>query len=165
MMKDKFELKVIGKIVSPIIDTAKMPLQGVEAQAHIEAKFTDTLDGIDKHSHVFVLCWMDQARRDRLKVIPRRHGGENQAKGVFALRSPARPNPISLNTTRLLKREENILYLENIDMVDGTPIIDIKPYSTGWDCIFSAHNNSTYNTYSKMPAADVLADMLRQAGN
>jgi len=165
MMKDKYELKVIGKIVSPIDDTAEMPLQGVEAQAHIEPKFTDALDGIDKHSHIFVLCWMDKARRDRLKVIPRRHGGKNKAKGVFALRSPSRPNPVSLNTTKLLKREGNILYLENIDMVNGTPIIDIKPYSTGWDCLFAAHNNSGYDNYSKMEAEDVLADMLRQAGN
>lgn len=164
-MEDKFTLKTIGKIVSPIDDTAKMPLQGVAAQAHIAAEFADALDKIEKHSHIFILCWMNQAHRDRLKVIPRRHGGENKAKGVLALRSPTRPNPISLNPTRLLKREDNILYLENIDMVNGTPIIDIKPYSTGWDCIFSARNNSDYNTYSKMPAADVLADMLRQAGN
>lgn len=159
------ELRFIGKIVSPAIESDELSLQGVEAQAHIFEDYAAALDDIEKHSHIWILCWLHRADRDRLKVIPGRIKSESGPRGVFSLRSPVRPNPIGLTATKLLRRDGHILYLEHIDFLDGTPIIDIKPYSVGWDSIFSAKNNSTYSTYARMPVKDVYADMLRQAAN
>jgi len=158
------ELKFIGRIVSRATDSGALPMQGVGAEAHIFDQYAEALDDVDEHSHIWVLCWLHEANRDRLKVVPRRTKTDSP-KGVFSLRSPARPNPIGLTATRLLKREGNVLFLEHIDFVDGTPIIDIKPYSVGWDSIFSARNNSTYATYAKMDVRDAYDDMLRQAAN
>jgi len=159
------ELKFIGKIVSPASDSGALPLQGVCAEAHIFDEYSAALDDIDEHSHIWLLCWLHEADRGRLKVVPRRIKADSPPKGVFSLRSPARPNPIGLTATRLLKREGNVLSLEHIDFIDGTPIIDIKPYSVGWDSIFSAKNNSKYEIYAKMDIADAYDDMLRQAAN
>ena len=142
-----------------------MPLQGVQAEALIYPEYAEALDGIDRHSHVHVLVWLHHASRDRLKIVSGRVKADLPAKGVFGIRSPVRPNPIGLITTRLLARAGNLLSLENVDAVDGTPIVDIKPYSTGWDCVFSARNNSTYFVYSKLSKKEALADMLRQAAN
>lgn len=162
---DNPELKFIGRIVSPATDSGAIPMQGVGAEAHIFDEYSAALDDIDEHSHIWILCWLHEANRDRLKVVPRRTKADSPPKGVFSLRSPVRPNPIGLTATRLLKREGNVLFLEHIDFIDGTQIIDIKPYSVGWDSIFSARNNSTYSTYAKMDVGDVYDDMLRQAGN
>ncbi|MDP1808979.1 MAG: tRNA (N6-threonylcarbamoyladenosine(37)-N6)-methyltransferase TrmO [Actinomycetota bacterium] len=159
------ELKFIGRIVSPATDSGALPMQGVGAQAHIFDEYSAALDDIDEHSHIWLLCWLHEADRDRLKVVPRRIKTASPPKGVFSLRSPVRPNPIGLTATRLLKREGNVLFLEHIDFIDGTPIVDIKPYSVGWDSIFSAGNNSTYATYAKMDVRDAYDDMLRQAAN
>ncbi len=158
-------LKFIGKIVAGTKNTGDLGLQGADAEAHILDEYSDALDGIDAHSHVWILGWLHEADRDRHKVVPRRVKSATEARGVFSLRSPVRPNPVGLTAARLLGRDGNILHLEHIDFVDGTPIIDIKPYSVGWDAIFCARNNSTYSTYSKMAVREVYADMLRQAAN
>ncbi len=158
-------LKFIGEISADIGETSALPLQGANAAARIYPEFAAALDTIDEHSHIWLLVWLHQADRGRLKIIPKRVKSNDRERGVFALRSPVRPNPIGLTAARLLGREDNILYLDHIDFVDGTPIVDIKPYSVGWDSIFCAKNNSTYETYKKMPIEEVYADMLRQAAN
>lgn len=158
-------LKIIGRIAAAVHDTGELPAQGNEARALIFPEYAEALDTIETHSHVWLLVWLHEAGRDRLKVVPKRVKSNTEPRGVFALRSPVRPNPIGLTATRLLRREGNTLYLDHIDFVDGTPIIDIKPYSVGWDAVFSAKNNSTYETYRKMPVPEVYADMLRQAAN
>ena len=159
------ELKFVGRVVSPARDSGSLPLQGVPAEAHIFAEYADALDDLDEHSHIWLLCWLHEADRDRLKVAPKRIKVDSPPKGVFSLRSPVRPNPIGLTAARILGREGNVLYLDHVDFIDGTPIVDIKPYSVGWDSIFSARNNSTYGTYAKMAVEDVYDDMLRQAAN
>lgn len=159
------ELKFIGKIVSSKKDSSNMPLQGANAQVVIFDEYADALDGLDKYSHVWIVSWLHKADRDRLKVVPKRVDADSPPRGVFSLRSPVRPNPLGLTASKLIKREGNILHLDHVDFLDGTPVVDVKPYSVGWDSIFSAWNNSTYETYVKMPIADVFADMLRQAAN
>lgn len=159
------QLRPVGRIISPVSNERDMPLQGVEAEALILPEYAEALGGIDRHSHVHLLVWLHHASRDRLKTVSGRVKVDRPARGVFSLRSPVRPNPIGLVTTRLLAREGSLLRLENVDVVDGTPILDIKPYSTGWDCVFSARNNSTYFTYSNLSKQEALADMLRQAAN
>ncbi len=159
------EIKFIGRIVSPRKDSNDLPLQGVGAQAMVFDEYTDALDGIDRYSHIWILCWLHESDRNRLKVVPKRVDVNSPPRGVFSLRSPVRPNPIGLTATRLIKREGNVLTLDHVDFIDDTPIIDIKPYSVGWDSIFCAWNNSTYATYTKLAREDTYADMLRQAAN
>ena len=139
-------LEPIGVVHSSISNTKakKIPLYGVEAEIEVFDKYLDGLEGIETKSHIFVLCWLHRGDRDTLQLKPCKRffpGGIVPkwvfARGVFATRSPARPNPISLTVTKLLERNGNRLKVI-LDVVDGTPVIDLKPYSTGWDCIFSA---------------------------
>ena len=94
----------------------------------INSEYTEGLDGIERLDYIYVLYWMDRlSEEDRkvLKVHPR--GDRNKPlTGVFALRSPMRPNPIGLTRVRLVKREGNKLYVEGLDALDGTPVVDIK---------------------------------------
>ena len=164
-LNEPIELQVVGVVKSGAKTAGELSLQGTNAEIEIFDDFAEALSDVDDHSHIWVLAWLDQSPRDRLKIVPKRVRTNTKEKGVFSVRSPIRPNPIGLTATRLLRREGNTLYLEHIDFVDGTPIIDIKPYSSGWDCIFSSKNNSGYETYSQMPLEEVYDDMLRQAAN
>jgi tRNA-Thr(GGU) m(6)t(6)A37 methyltransferase TsaA len=141
------DLQPIGLVHSSISsnEVEKIPLHGVPAEIEVFDKYLGALDGIETKSHIFVLCWLHRADRDILKIKPCKRFFPNgivpegvAARGVFATRSPARPNPISLTVTKLLERNGNRLKVI-LDVADGTPVIDLKPYSTGWDCIFSAH--------------------------
>ncbi|MGE5189114.1 MAG: tRNA (N6-threonylcarbamoyladenosine(37)-N6)-methyltransferase TrmO, partial [Gemmatimonadota bacterium] len=81
---------------------------------------------------IVVLCWMDRADRGRLKVHPRGRE-ERPERGVFATRSPHRPNPISLNTVELLEIRGTVLRVRGMDAIDGTPVLDIKPHAPDLD--------------------------------
>ncbi|HUV80854.1 MAG TPA: tRNA (N6-threonylcarbamoyladenosine(37)-N6)-methyltransferase TrmO [Candidatus Bathyarchaeia archaeon] len=94
-------------------------------------EFRDGLDGLDTFSHILILYWFhlrDTAEeRGVLSVIPRRHQGSPEV-GVFASRSPSRPNPIGLCVVELVKMEGNILLVKGLDALEGSPVIDLKPY-------------------------------------
>ncbi len=101
----------------------------------IEDEFIDCLDGIEDFSHLIILFWThktpEQARQIK-KVHPA--GMKNMPiKGIFATRSPVRPNPICKTTVKLLERKGNILVVEGLDAIDGSPIIDIKPHLPSYD--------------------------------
>lgn len=89
------------------------------------------LQGLEAFSHLIILYWFhlrdDEANRATLKVVPKRHPGAPEI-GVFASRSPSRPNPVGLCVVQLLKLEEGILTVKGLDALPGSPIIDIKPY-------------------------------------
>lgn len=95
---------------------------------HVFPEFEDALDGVEDLEHLTILYWMHRLRpedRRRLRVHPR--GDRSRPKkGVFALRSPMRPNPIGVTTARLIRREGLDLYVEGLDALDGAPVIDIK---------------------------------------
>jgi tRNA-Thr(GGU) m(6)t(6)A37 methyltransferase TsaA len=95
------------------------------------------LDGVEGFSHLLVLSYLDRQREGAqglLRVRPRRHRSETVSTdripevGVFATDSPARPNPIGLTLVRLVRREGNILLVQGLDLFDGTPVLDLKPY-------------------------------------
>jgi len=114
-----------GKIVSDIV---------------IDSTLTEALDGLEEFSHIIVLYWMHRVAATGqvpTKVHPR---GKQKlpAVGLFATRSPHRPNPIGKVTVKLLKRQNNILKVEGLDAIDGTPVIDIKPYIPGYDSVTNA---------------------------
>ena len=108
-----------------------------EGEIEIYPEFAAGLDGIDGYSHLFVLVYFDRLRPEQigpLKVKPRglvRRGFKLEdlpELGVFALDSPTRPNPIGLTLVRVIKREENRIFVQGLDFFDGTPILDIKGY-------------------------------------
>jgi tRNA (Thr-GGU) A37 N-methylase len=97
---------------------------------------------LEKHSHIWVLAWLGAAERDVLQVIPRgiTDRRPENLHGVFAVRAPVRPNPIGLTVARVLGLEESAIEVERLDFLDGTPVVDIKPYFWTRDVIFSAAN-------------------------
>ncbi len=104
------------------------------SRIEIEPDLTEALDNLDEFSHIIVLYWMDRlaAEPQPLKVHPRRDP-ELPLVGLFASRSPRRPNPIGEATVKLLKKEGNVLTVSGLDALDGTPVIDLKPYLPGYD--------------------------------
>ena len=101
----------------------------------VNDNLTEALDGLEEFSHIIVLYWMHEAARwgqPPTKVHPR---GKQELPlvGVFATRSPNRPNPVGKATVRLLERHGNTLKVSGLDATDGTPVIDIKPYIPGYD--------------------------------
>jgi len=111
--------------------------QAATSELVIDPQFDGILDGVENFSHLWVLFWMHRLppeRRDLVKVHPM---GRNDLPlaGIFATRSPARPNPMGLTVVRLLERKGNILRVEGLDAIDGSPILDIKPYLPRRDAI------------------------------
>ncbi len=94
-------------------------------------KYEGALKGLDGFSHVFVLYWFDrndtQEKRSILQVHPRGNK-KNPITGVFACRAPVRPNLIALSLCKIISVKNNIVYIENIDALDNSPILDIKPF-------------------------------------
>ena len=108
---------------------------GIVSEIVVNSRLTEALDGLEEFSHIVVLYWMHQVVHDdelSLKVHPRGKP-ELPMVGLFATRSPNRPNPIGKATVRLLERQGNILKVEGLDATDGTPVLDIKPYIPGYD--------------------------------
>jgi tRNA-Thr(GGU) m(6)t(6)A37 methyltransferase TsaA len=129
----------IGRIHSPWKSRADCPKnmaearqRGLAATLKVELSFRPGLAGLDGASHVVILSWFHHAPRNLIVQKPR-HAAE--PKGVFALRSPARPNPVGLHVAKLLALDlaAGLLTLDAIDLLDGTPVIDLKPYYTSID--------------------------------
>jgi tRNA-Thr(GGU) m(6)t(6)A37 methyltransferase TsaA len=124
------ELVVIGTVASPLKDRAAAPKQGdegaPEAWLEFDARFADALDGLAAGDDLLVLTWLDRASRDVLRVHPR---GDltNPEQGVFATRSPDRPNPIGLHRVHVVAIEGPRLRVRDLEALDGTPIVDVKP--------------------------------------
>jgi tRNA-Thr(GGU) m(6)t(6)A37 methyltransferase TsaA len=120
----------VGTVQSPLTDVAAAPNQGDEgapsAWLVFEPAVGEALDGIRAGDEVLVLTWLDQARRDVLRVHPRGDLSRPQ-QGVFSTRSPDRPNPIGLHRVRVLAVDGLRVHVSDLEAVDGTPVVDIKP--------------------------------------
>lgn len=101
------------------------------AEIVIDEKYRPALWKIEGRKHLWVLCWFDRADRGVLRATP---PGQSTEKGVFAIRSPDRPNPVSLCMVDLLEINDGVLKVRGLDALDGTPVIDIKTYSAEIDC-------------------------------
>lgn len=124
------ELKPIGRIHSPHRQAQGTPIQprwaaGIEGRVEIFPEYTAGLRDLAGFERIWLLFWCDQAHAARLEVVPYR---DTQTRGVFATRAPSRPNPIGLSSVRLLAVEGNVLRVADVDILDGTPLLDIKPY-------------------------------------
>jgi len=129
------DIKAIGTIYSPYQTAAGTPIQsayagGAEGRVALDPAYERALDDIEGFERLWLIYWMDRVGPFRLKVIPYRDDREH---GVFATRSPSRPNPIGMSVVRLLRREGSTLVVADIDMLDGTPLLDIKPYVPEFD--------------------------------
>jgi tRNA-Thr(GGU) m(6)t(6)A37 methyltransferase TsaA len=126
----RFEVTPIGRVESPLTDLASAPKQGDEgapdAWLAFEPTVLEALQGIRPGDEVIVVTWLDRARRDVLRVHPR--GDPSRAEqGVFNTRSPHRPNPIGLHRVEVLSIDGGRVRVSNLEAVDGTPIVDVKP--------------------------------------
>jgi tRNA-Thr(GGU) m(6)t(6)A37 methyltransferase TsaA len=128
-------LKAIGVVSNDIKQPIRHGWQEVVSKITIDSELSEALDGLEEFSHIIVLYWMHQlpqGRRLPLKVHPM--GNEAlPLTGRFATRSPSRPNPVGQATVELLERRGNVLKVKGLDAIDGTPVIDIKPYIPGYD--------------------------------
>lgn len=132
-------LKAIGTVRSKKTQPPQPDAEQAVSEIVVDGALTEALDGLEEFSHIIVLYWMHQApacepstkvhlgRREELPLV-----------GLFATRSPHRPNPIGLTTVRLLQRRGNILVVQGLDAVDGTPVLDIKPHIPGCDSVADA---------------------------
>lgn len=127
-------LHPIGIIHSPFTDKEKMPIQASRSQAigqlEVYPEFAEGLKDIEALSHIYLLYYFHASSGYALHVKPFL---DNKEHGVFATRYPDRPNPIGISVVKLLFRKENSLTIEGIDMLDGTPVLDIKPYIPDFD--------------------------------
>ncbi len=129
------EYTPIGHFMTPHKDVRDMPIQprgalGVRGGILVLPEYRDGLADLDGFSHVIVLYHLHRVRGRSLRVTPFLDTREH---GIFATRSPARPNPVGLSVLRLVAVTELVVYLENVDVLDGTPVIDIKPYVPDFD--------------------------------
>jgi len=133
--KKRIEYTSIGIIHSPFKESKGVPIQpsaskGVEGYVEIFPEFVPGLKDLDGFSHIILLYHFHLSKPFSLLVKPYL---DDKHHGVFATRAPARPNPIGLSIVQLLSIEKNILHIRDVDIVDGTPLLDIKPYVPQFD--------------------------------
>lgn len=136
-MKQMIGYTPIGIIRSPFKKPKGTPIQplygkGIQGKIEINSEFIEGLKDLNDFSHIILIYHMHLSKGYSLEVIPFL---DNSPHGLFATRAPRRPNPIGLSTVKLIKIEKNILYVENLDIVDGTPLLDIKPCVPEFDLV------------------------------
>jgi len=146
----EFLLRSIGVIRSPFTEKDQTPIQVTRSQAlgrvEVFPEFVDGLKDIDQISHIHLLYVFHQSSGYKLQVKPFL---DDQEHGIFATRYPYRPNPIGLSTVRLLSRQGSVLTIEGVDVLDGTPLLDIKPYVPDFDRRTQGVDTGWYETRSK----------------
>jgi tRNA-Thr(GGU) m(6)t(6)A37 methyltransferase TsaA len=130
MDETSFAVRRIGVVESPLTDAKSAPKQGREGSPEawlvFDADVLDGLEGIRPGDQMLVLTWLDRAHRDVLRVHPR-DDITNPEQGVFSTRSADRPNPIGLHQVEIASIEGPRLRVRNLEALDGTPIVDVKP--------------------------------------
>ena len=131
----KIEYRPIGFIHSPFKERRGMPIQptrgrGVRGTVEIKPEYADGLADLDGFSHVVLIYIFHRSQGFDLRVTPFL---DTEKRGLFATRAPRRPNPIGLSVVRLIGIEDNRLLIEDLDIYDGTPLLDIKPYVPEFD--------------------------------
>lgn len=142
MNKGLISFKPIGVIHSEHIHPEETPIQslyarGCQGRVVVDHEFSGGLKDIEGFSHVYLLYHLHRAGKPLLMVKPFLQDVE---RGVFATRSPQRPNPIGISVVQLIRREDNVLYVDGLDILDGTPLLDVKPYISRFDHIVTERN-------------------------
>ncbi|OGH11173.1 MAG: tRNA (N6-threonylcarbamoyladenosine(37)-N6)-methyltransferase TrmO [Candidatus Levybacteria bacterium RIFCSPHIGHO2_01_FULL_36_15] len=125
-------IKPLGKAKNSVTKPTLPGWKDIVTEIVIDKNYGKGLDGIEDYSHVIVVYWMDKERECHLKHHPQ--GREDiPYVGIFACRCPQRPNRIAISTVELVSRKGNIIIVKGLDIVDGTPVLDIKPYTPQYD--------------------------------
>ena len=134
MSESEFAAVAVGRVHSPLVDPGAAPKQGDEGAPEATIRFADrfreALDGIGPGDEVLVLTWLDRGDRDVLRVHPR-GDTDRPEMGVFATRSPDRPNPIGLHRVEVVAVDGSAVRVRDLEAVDGTPVLDVKPILGG----------------------------------
>ncbi len=130
-------IEQIGTIHSPHTTIKDMPIQpkgasGIEGYVLVDEEYAEGLQDIGGFSHIYLLYSFHEAVRTELLVTPFL---DKQKRGVFSTRSPLRPNHIGISIVKLKKIEANKVFVEDVDILDGTPLLDIKPYIENFDAV------------------------------
>jgi tRNA-Thr(GGU) m(6)t(6)A37 methyltransferase TsaA len=141
-MQETIIFKPIGYLRSEHTNPDKTPIQpvfakGFKGEAEIFPEYQEGLKDIEGFSHIYLITHFNKSKAAKLMVRPFL---DNTERGVFSTRTPHRPNPIGFSLVRLLKREKNILHLDDVDIIDGTPILDIKPFIQRFDYRQNTHD-------------------------
>ncbi|MDR0964960.1 MAG: tRNA (N6-threonylcarbamoyladenosine(37)-N6)-methyltransferase TrmO [Myxococcales bacterium] len=131
-------LEPIGRVHCTAAERHAVRRGGARARVEVFEPYWPALDQIEHNTHLILFGWFHQSVRETLKTRPRKVAPLAFERGVFASRSPDRPNPIALTIVPLMRREGCFLEVDHLDFMDGTPIVDIKPYVPGWDSVFCA---------------------------
>jgi tRNA-Thr(GGU) m(6)t(6)A37 methyltransferase TsaA len=134
-MKNKIEYRPIGVIHTPFTKPEGMPIQpaggaGVKGTVEIFEEYHPALQDLDGFSHIILLYHLNRSSGFKLRVVPFM---DSELRGLFATRAPRRPNPIGLSVVELVTIEGGVLHIRNVDILDGTPLLDIKPYVPEFD--------------------------------
>jgi len=128
----EINLKPIGYVKNNIKEARFGDFADEISEIIVDEKFTDALTGIEDYSHVIIVFWMDKVKKN---VITHRPQGNPNVPivGIFSCRCPERPNPIANTTVKLLEHNKNKIKVKGLDVLDKTPVIDIKPYWPQYD--------------------------------
>ncbi len=148
--RNLIKFKPIGVIHTPLTDGAFTPIQSarsdIDGVVEVFAEFTDGLQGLEGFSHIYLIyCFFSMGDELSLKVTPFL---DDQEQGVFATRFPLRPNPIGFSVVKLIRIDNALLYFKGADMLDGTLLLDIKPYLPDFD-VFQVEKIGWFSNRSK----------------
>jgi len=132
---DEIKYKPIGVVHSPHKQSEGTPVQpaaakGIDGTVEVFPEYAEGLKDLEGFSHIILIYHFHLSKGASLRVKPFM---DTEVRGVFAMRGPSRPNPIGISAVRLVRIEGNILHIEDVDIVDGTPLLDIKPYVPEFD--------------------------------
>ncbi|MDR3564400.1 MAG: tRNA (N6-threonylcarbamoyladenosine(37)-N6)-methyltransferase TrmO [Negativicutes bacterium] len=130
------EIEAIGTVKSPVTEGVDADWGGVISQIHIKGELASGLKGLEEFSDLLVIFWLHRSTFAADSDLVRRPQGRDDMPlvGIFAQRAKHRPNPIGVTAVKLLAVEGNILTVRGLDAIDGTPVLDIKPYYPAYDC-------------------------------
>jgi tRNA-Thr(GGU) m(6)t(6)A37 methyltransferase TsaA len=132
---NEIKYKPIGIVHSPFKEPKGTPIQpaganGIDGTVEVFPEYAEGLKDLEGFSHIILIYHFHLSKGASLKVRPYM---DSKVHGVFAMRGPSRPNPIGISIVRLVRLEENILQIQDVDVIDGTPLLDIKPYVPEFD--------------------------------
>ena len=130
----------IGVVYNDVMDPTDVGWGRVTSEIVLDETFCDGLEGIEQFSHLLILFWMHRAAEaEPLRMRRRPQGRADMPEvGLFAQRARHRPNPIGVTAVRLLRRDKNRLFVEGLDAINGTPVLDVKPYVPAFDAVEAA---------------------------
>jgi len=131
----EFKLKAIGTVRSEITQRERRDASNIVSEIVIDPSLTEALENIEDFSHIVVIYYMHRSHQPAPVKVHPKYRSEPTPVGVFASRSPDRPNPLGKTNVRLLERRGNVLKVRGLDAIDGTPVVDIKPYIPGIDTV------------------------------